>query len=96
MIPVNLVAQADGTVRYTAESLRRLRQLKTRTIAEAQAVMRRAVDEENLSRAAAVQRYHDELDLERKEVVADFRTPLNRLRAFEALRDAGYPIAGAE
>ncbi|MBW0273765.1 hypothetical protein ATM97_31120 [Nocardia sp. MH4] len=63
MIPVRLAVQPDGSVRYTADSLALLRAMKDATIADAHAVMRRAVTEEGLDTEAAVARYHDELDL---------------------------------
>jgi copper chaperone CopZ len=35
-----------------------------------------------------------DIDLDSKRVVAEFRSPRNRVRAFEALRDGGYnPVA---
>ncbi|MGS2810947.1 heavy-metal-associated domain-containing protein [Nocardia sp. MW-W600-9] len=63
MIPVRLVAQPDGSVRYTADSIAVLRAMKDATIADAHAVMRRAVTEEGLDTEAAVAKYHDDLDL---------------------------------
>lgn len=63
MIPVTFVTQRDGTVRYTAETVATLRAMKDATIADAHAVMRRATTLEGLSVAAAIEKYHDELDL---------------------------------
>lgn len=63
MIPATLVTQRDGTVRYTAETVATLRAMKDTTISEAHAVMRRATTLEGLSVAAAIEKYHDELDI---------------------------------
>ncbi|RJO73449.1 copper chaperone [Nocardia panacis] len=63
MIPVTLATQPDGTVRYTAESVATLRAMKDATIAEAHTVMRRALRVEGLGVAAAIAKYHEDLDL---------------------------------
>ncbi|MBU3064482.1 heavy-metal-associated domain-containing protein [Nocardia sp. NEAU-G5] len=63
MVPVMFVTQHDGTVRYTAETVATLRAMKDATIADAHAVMRRATTLEGMSVAAAIEKYHDELDL---------------------------------
>ncbi|MEV0335297.1 heavy-metal-associated domain-containing protein [Nocardia sp. NPDC050717] len=63
MIPVRLVTQPDGSVRYTPESITVLRAMKDATLADARAVMRRATTEEGLDTESAVAKYHDELDL---------------------------------
>ena len=63
MIPVTLACHPDGSVRYTAETVATLRAMKDATIAEAHAVMRRATAVEGLSVAAAVAKYHEDLDL---------------------------------
>lgn len=63
MIPVTLATQPDGTVRYTAESVATLRAMKDATIAEAHTVMRRATTVEGLDVAAAIAKYHEDLDL---------------------------------
>lgn len=63
MIPVTLVTQPDGTVRYTAETVATLRAMKDATIQDAHTVMRRAVHVEKLGVEAAIAKYHDELDL---------------------------------
>ncbi|MFI9508535.1 heavy-metal-associated domain-containing protein [Nocardia sp. NPDC052566] len=63
MIPVTLITQPDGTVRYSAETVATLRAMKDTTIEEAHTVMRRAVNVEKLSVADAIAKYHDELDL---------------------------------
>ncbi|MET9029228.1 heavy-metal-associated domain-containing protein [Nocardia sp. NPDC004168] len=63
MIPVTLVAQPDGTVRYSAESVATLRAMKDATIADAHAVMERATTAEGLTVAEAIAKYHDDLDL---------------------------------
>jgi copper chaperone CopZ len=63
MIPARLEATADGAVRYTGETVTVLRQMKEATIADARAVMARAIGEEGLTAERAVARYHDELDL---------------------------------
>ncbi|MFC9894890.1 heavy-metal-associated domain-containing protein [Nocardia sp. NPDC127579] len=63
MIPVTLAAQPDGTVRYTAETVATLRAMKDATIDDAHQVMRRATTSEGLSVAAAIAKYHEELDL---------------------------------
>jgi copper chaperone CopZ len=51
-----------GTVRYPAEAVAMLRAMKEATIAEAHAVMARAVAEEGLTVAGAVQKYYHDLD----------------------------------
>lgn len=63
MIPVSFTAQPDGTVRYTADTVSTLRAMKDATIADARAVMHRATTEERLTVPAAIEKYHDELDL---------------------------------
>lgn len=63
MIPVRLVTQPDGSVRYTTDSITVLRAMKDATIGDARAVMRRATTEEGLDAEAAVAKYHDDLDL---------------------------------
>ncbi|MBC7303001.1 MAG: heavy-metal-associated domain-containing protein [Nocardia sp.] len=63
MIPVRLVTQPDGCVRYSADSIAVLRAMKDATIADAHAVMARATTEEGLDTEAAVAKYHDDLDL---------------------------------
>lgn len=63
MIPVTLVAQPDGTVRYSAETVANLRAMKDATIAVAHAVMQRATTVEGLTAAEAIAKYHDDLDL---------------------------------
>ncbi|WP_040835288.1 heavy-metal-associated domain-containing protein [Nocardia brevicatena] len=63
MIPVTLLSQPDGTVRYSAQTVATLRAMKDATIADAHAVMRRATTEEGLSVDAAIAKYHDDLDL---------------------------------
>ncbi|WP_280491751.1 heavy-metal-associated domain-containing protein [Nocardia asiatica] len=63
MIPATLVAQSDGTVRYSAETVATLRAMKDATIADAHAVMERATTGEGLTVAEAIAKYHDDLDL---------------------------------
>lgn len=63
MIPVSFATQPDGTVRYTAGTVATLRAMKETTIADAHAVMRRATGIEGMSVPAAIEKYHDELDL---------------------------------
>lgn len=63
MIPVTLIAQPDGTVRYSAETVAVLRSMKDGTIEDAHTVMRRAVNVEKMSVADAITKYHDELDV---------------------------------
>ncbi|MBF6300108.1 heavy-metal-associated domain-containing protein [Nocardia amamiensis] len=63
MIPVGLVAQPDGTVRYSAETVATLRAMKDATIADAHAVMHRATTAEGRTVAEAIAKYHDDLDL---------------------------------
>ncbi|MBB5916337.1 copper chaperone CopZ [Nocardia transvalensis] len=63
MIPVTVAVQRDGTVRYTADTVATLRAMKDATISDAHRVMRRATTSEGLSVAAAIEKYHDELDL---------------------------------
>ncbi|GAB3259591.1 heavy-metal-associated domain-containing protein [Kineosporia babensis] len=68
MIPVRLETRPgrgpDGEVlvRYSGESLETLRAMKFRTIASAHEVIGRAVHEEHLGLAEAVQKYHHDLD----------------------------------
>lgn len=57
MIPVALTTRDGGTVRYTTESTVNLRAMKDATIAEAHAVLRRAVEEEGLTVADALRKY---------------------------------------
>ncbi|MGQ4618530.1 cation transporter [Nocardia sp. R7R-8] len=63
MIPVTLVAQPDGTVRYSAQTVATLRAMKDTTIADAHAVMKRATTAEGHTVAEAIAKYHDDLDL---------------------------------
>ncbi|MFR9749457.1 heavy-metal-associated domain-containing protein [Nocardia sp. 004] len=63
MIPVTLVPQPDGTVRYSAHTVRTLRAMKDATIAEAHTVMHRATTTEGRTVAEAIAEYHEELDL---------------------------------
>lgn len=63
MIPATLAAQPDGTVRYIADTVATLRAMKDATIEDAHTVMRRATRVEGLSVAAAIAKYHDDLDL---------------------------------
>ncbi|MEU7632549.1 heavy metal-associated domain-containing protein [Nocardia sp. NPDC049220] len=63
MIPVTLVAQPNGAVRYSAETVATLRAMKDATIADAHTVMRRATTVEGLSIPDALAKYHDDLDL---------------------------------
>src|SRR5262249_37029733 len=61
--PARLELGADGSLRYPAATVSLLRRMKDATIADAHAVIARAVGEEGLTRDEAVRRYHDELDL---------------------------------
>ena len=63
MIAATLTTQPDGTVRYSADTVATLRAMKDMTIEDAHRVMRRATHTEGLSVAAAITKYHDELDL---------------------------------
>ena len=63
MIPVSFGPGPDGTVRYAAETVAMLRAMKEATIAQAHAVMTKAVTEENLTVAEAVRQYYHDLDL---------------------------------
>jgi len=63
MIPVTLVTQPDGALRYSKVSVDRLRRMKEATVAEAHAMMRRAVTEERLTVEEAVRKYHHDLDV---------------------------------
>ena len=63
MIPVSFGPGPDGTVRYPAETVAMLRAMKEATIAQAHAVMTKAVTEENLTVAEAVRQYYHDLDL---------------------------------
>ncbi len=67
MIPVSFVPGPDGTVRYAPESAAMLRAMKEATIGRARAVMARAVTEEKLTVAEAVQKYYHDLDLIAKQ-----------------------------
>ncbi|MEV5646938.1 heavy-metal-associated domain-containing protein [Nocardia sp. NPDC052254] len=63
MIAATFETHSDGTVGYTADTIATLRAMKDATIGDAHTVMRRATTEEGLSVEAAIDRYHDELDL---------------------------------
>jgi copper chaperone CopZ len=63
MIPARLEVTAEGQIRYTAETVSVLRQMKDATIADAHAVMHRATTAEAMTAGQAVRRYHDDLDL---------------------------------
>ena len=67
MIPVSFAPGPDGTVRYPAETVAMLRAMKEATIAQAHAVMTKAVSEENLTVAEAVRKYYHDLDLVAKQ-----------------------------
>jgi copper chaperone CopZ len=67
MIPVSFVPGPGGTVRYPPEAAAMLRAMKEATIAEAHAVMARAITEEKLTVAGAVRRYYHDLDLIAKQ-----------------------------
>lgn len=68
MIPVRMETRAgqgpggETLVRYTGETLETLRAMKTATVGTAHEVIDRALDEEHLGLAEAVQKYHHELD----------------------------------
>ncbi|WP_432893572.1 heavy-metal-associated domain-containing protein [Kribbella sp. CA-245084] len=57
MIPVRLVAQDDGTVRYAAETVDVLREMKQTAIADAHETLRRATVEEGLTVEEALRKY---------------------------------------
>ncbi|MFI5695345.1 heavy-metal-associated domain-containing protein [Kribbella sp. NPDC051586] len=57
MIPVRLVAQADGTVRYAAETVEVLRAMKQTAVADAHETLRRATVDEGLPVEAALRKY---------------------------------------
>jgi copper chaperone CopZ len=63
MIPARLMVGGDGSLRYTTSTVAILRRMKDATIADARAVMARAVGEEGRTAEAAVRHYHDDLDL---------------------------------
>lgn len=63
MIPVVLEQRGSGSVRYSPQTVAIMRAMKDKTIADARSVMHRATTEEGLDPAAAVAKYHDELDL---------------------------------
>ncbi len=63
MVPVRLAADPDGTVRYPADTLALLREMKAATIAQARAVMARATGAEGLTVEQAVRKYHHDLNL---------------------------------
>ena len=67
MIPVSFVPGPDATVRYPPDSATMLRAMKEATIGRAHAVMAKAVTEEKLTVAEAVQKYYHELDLIAKQ-----------------------------
>jgi len=62
MIPVSFAPGPGTSVRYPAETVAMLRAMKEATIAEAHAVMSRAVTEEKLTVTEAVQKYYHDLD----------------------------------
>lgn len=57
MIPVRLVAQDDGTVRYAGETTAVLRAMKDTTIADAHETLRRATVDEGLTVEEALRKY---------------------------------------
>lgn len=57
MIPVGLVAQDDGTVRYAAETVEVLRAMKQTAIADAHETLHRATVDEGLTVEAALRKY---------------------------------------
>ncbi|TWD73016.1 hypothetical protein FB561_6900 [Kribbella amoyensis] len=57
MIPVSLVTQADGRVRYSSRTTEILRAMKLLSIAEARSVLDRAAAEEGLSPERAQRKY---------------------------------------
>ncbi|MEV4264643.1 heavy-metal-associated domain-containing protein [Kribbella sp. NPDC049584] len=57
MIPVRLVAQDDGTVRYAAETVEVLREMKQTAIGDAHETLRRATVEEGLTVGEALRKY---------------------------------------
>lgn len=57
MIPVRLVTQDDGTVRYAAETVDVLREMKQTAIADAHETLRRATVEEGLTVEEALRKY---------------------------------------
>jgi copper chaperone CopZ len=57
MIPVRLIAQDDGTVRYAAETVDVLREMKQTAIADAHETLRRATVEEGLTVEEALRKY---------------------------------------
>lgn len=63
MIPVTLVAEPSGRLRYPPETVATLRAMKDATLADARAVVHRARTEEGLELEQAIAKYHDELDL---------------------------------
>jgi copper chaperone CopZ len=67
MIPVSFVPGPGASVRYSADAVAMLRAMKEATIAQAHAVMSRAVTEEKLTVAEAVQKYYHDLDLIAKQ-----------------------------
>jgi copper chaperone CopZ len=67
MVPAAFATLPGGTVRYSTECLGMLRAMKDATIAEAQAVMRKATGEEGLTVEEAVKKYHHDLDLISKQ-----------------------------
>lgn len=63
MIPVRLTTSPDGRIRYTSSTIALLSAMKKNTIADAQTVMHQAMFTEGLSPAAAIAKYHTELDV---------------------------------
>jgi copper chaperone CopZ len=57
MIPVRLVAQDDGSVRYAEETVDMLREMKQTAIADAHETLRRATVEEGLTVEEALRKY---------------------------------------
>lgn len=93
MIPVRFAIQPDGGVRYTADSVAVLRAMKEATIADAQAVMRRATTEEGLETEAAVAKYHDDLDVISRQYA--LLTPGTQPTCLAAPPQAAHGASGA-
>ena len=67
MIPAAMTIAGDGAIGYTVDTVNLLVAMKQQTIDDAQEVMRRATEEEGLTVAQAVQKYHTNLDLVSKQ-----------------------------
>jgi copper chaperone CopZ len=88
MVPVSLTRGTDGRLRYPADSVAVLTAMKRQTIADAHETMRRATEEEGLTVAQAVGKYHTDLDLiSRQYALMDRQTRPRCLASMPAVVD---------